>query len=111
MWNAWLDLKVTNKDYEQEAIERGDQNKSKSSYNELITQSIKEMYRVLKYDRWISFVFGHEDPEFRYLIIESDESCGFEYIAPVSQKNGQTSFKKRQHPFTVLSGQLIINSF
>jgi hypothetical protein len=27
----------------------------------------------------------------------------------VPQKNGQTSFKKRQHPFTVLSGQLIIN--
>jgi hypothetical protein len=27
----------------------------------------------------------------------------------VSQKNGQTSFKKRQNPFTVLSGQLIIN--
>lgn len=25
------------------------------------------------------------------------------------KKNGQTSFKKRQHPFTVLSGQLIIN--
>jgi hypothetical protein len=27
----------------------------------------------------------------------------------VAQKNGQTSFKKRQNPFTVLSGQLIIN--
>ncbi|MDR1878442.1 MAG: hypothetical protein LBQ64_02625, partial [Bacteroidales bacterium] len=37
------------------------------------------------------------------------ESCGFEYAGAVPQKNGQTSFKKRQHPFTVLSGQLIIN--
>ncbi len=33
----------------------------------------------------------------------------FEYAGAVRQNNGQTSFKKRQHPFTVLSGQLIIN--
>ncbi|MCL2744829.1 MAG: hypothetical protein FWE67_13355, partial [Planctomycetaceae bacterium] len=34
---------------------------------------------------------------------------GFEYVGAVPQKNGQTSFKKRQHPFSVLSGQLMIN--
>jgi hypothetical protein len=67
------------------------------------------MYRVLKYERWLSFVFAHKDPEFWHLIIDTAESCGFEYIGAVPQKNGQTSFKKRQHPFTVLSGQLIIN--
>jgi hypothetical protein len=37
------------------------------------------------------------------------EKCGFEYIGAVPQKNGHQSFKKSQHPFTVLSGQLIIN--
>ena len=109
MWNAWLDLEVTDYDYEQEAIEGGEQNKGKEEYNQLIAQSIKEMYRVLKYDRWLSFVFAHKDPEFWHLIIETAESCGFEYIGAVPQKNGQTSFKKRQNPFTVLSGQLIIN--
>jgi hypothetical protein len=67
------------------------------------------MYRVLKFDRWLSFVFAHKDPEFWHLIIETAENCGFEYVGAVPQKNGQTSFKKRQHPFTVLSGQLIIN--
>lgn len=109
MWNAWLDLEVTKEDYKQEAIEGGEQKKSKEEYNELIAQSIKEMYRVLKYDRWLSFVFAHKDPEFWHLIIDTAESCGFEYIGAVPQKNGQTSFKKRQNPFTVLSGQLIIN--
>ncbi|MEI6848016.1 MAG: hypothetical protein WCK32_08310 [Chlorobiaceae bacterium] len=109
MWNAWLDLEVTEKDYLQEAIEGGEHHKSKNEYNELIAQSIKEMYRVLKYDRWLSFVFAHKDPEFWHLIIDTAESCGFEYIGAVPQKNGQTSFKKRQNPFTVLSGQLIIN--
>ena len=109
MWNAWLDLEVTEEDYRQEAIEGGEHKKSKKEYNTLISQSIKEMYRVLKFDRWLSFVFAHKDPEFWHLIIETAESCGFEYIGAVAQKNGQTSFKKRQNPFTVLSGQLIIN--
>jgi hypothetical protein len=109
MWNAWLDLKVTKEDYQQEAIEGGKHNKSKKEYNKLIEQSIKEMYRVLKFDRWLSFVFAHKDPEFWHLIINTAESCGFEYVGAVAQKNGQTSFKKRQNPFTVLSGQLIIN--
>jgi len=109
MWNAWLDLKVTKNDYSLEAIEGGSQNKSKDEYNTLIVKSIQEMYRVLKFDRWLSFVFAHKDPEFWHLIVETCEKCGFEYVGAVPQKNGQTSFKKRQHPFTVLSGQLIIN--
>ncbi|MDR2905287.1 MAG: hypothetical protein LBU73_04985 [Helicobacteraceae bacterium] len=109
MWYAWLDLEVTENDYELEAIEGGEHNKTKNEYNDLIAKSIKEMYRVLKYDRWMSFVFAHKDPEFWHLIMDTAESCGFEYMGAVSQKNGQTSFKKRQKPFTVLSGQLIIN--
>ena len=109
MWNAWLDLEVTEQDYALEAIEGGEHQKSKADYNDLMAQSIKEMYRVLKFDRWMSFVFAHKDPEFWHLIVETAESCGFEYAGAVAQKNGQTSFKKRQNPFTVLSGQLIIN--
>jgi 16S rRNA G966 N2-methylase RsmD len=109
MWNVWLDLKVTKDDYKLEAIEGGEQGKSKKEYNQLIAQSIREMYRVLKFDRWLSFVFAHKDPEFWHLIIDTAETCGFEYVGAVPQKNGQTSFKKRQNPFTVLSGQLIIN--
>jgi len=109
MWNAWLGLKVTEDDYAKEAIEGGEHHKTKDEYNRLIAKSIQEMYRVLKFDRWLSFVFAHKDPEFWHLIIETCEKCGFEYAGAVPQKNGQTSFKKRQNPFTVLSGQLIIN--
>lgn len=109
MWNAWLDLEVTEKDFKLEAIEGGEHHKTKNEYNKLISDSIKEMYRVLKFDRWLSFVFAHKDPEFWHLIVETCERCGFEYVGAVPQKNGQTSFKKRQNPFTVLSGQLIIN--
>lgn len=109
MWTSWLDLEVTEEDYEQESIVGGEHNKSKDSYNDLMSKSIREMYRVLKFDRWMSFVFAHKDPEFWHLIVNTAESCGLEYMGAVPQKNGQSSFKKRQHPFTVLSGQLIIN--
>jgi hypothetical protein len=109
MWLAWLGLVPSDADFQIEAIEGGSREKSKASYNRLIRQSIFEMYRVLKFDRWMSFVFAHKDPEFWHLIIESAESAGFEYVGATPQKNGASSFKKRQHPFTVLSGQLIIN--
>lgn len=66
------------------------------------------MYRVLKFDRWLSFVFAHKDPEFWHLIVETCERCGFEYVGAVPQKMDRRALK-RQNPFTVLSGQLIIN--
>ncbi|MBI2867002.1 MAG: type I restriction enzyme HsdR N-terminal domain-containing protein [Chloroflexi bacterium] len=109
MWNAWLDLPVTDKDYENEAIEGGEHNKTKQDYSNLLAASIQEMARVLKYDRWMSFVFAHQNPAYWHLIVDSAEKAGFEYAGAVKQNNGQTSFKKRQNPFTVLSGQLIIN--
>lgn len=109
MWNAWLDLKVNDKDYELEAIEGGEHHKTKQDYSDLITDSINEMFRVLKFNRWMSFVFQHQDPAYWHLIVEAAEKAGFEYAGAVRQNNGQSSFKKRQHPFTVLKGQLIIN--
>ena len=109
MWNAWLDLPVTKEDYRLEAIEGGELNKTKEEYAELMAQSIKEMYRVLKYDRWMSFVFAHKDPAYWHMIVDAAEKAGFEYAGAVAQNNGQASFKKRQNPFTVLQGQLIIN--
>ncbi|HZS04314.1 MAG TPA: hypothetical protein VFD58_05715 [Blastocatellia bacterium] len=109
MWNSWLDLPVTKQDYKQEAIEGGEQNKTKEDYSSLLAASIQEMYRVLKFNRWMSFVFAHKDPAYWHLIVETAEKAGFEYAGAVQQNNGQTSFKKRQNPFTVISGQLIIN--
>jgi hypothetical protein len=109
MWNAWLGLEVSDADRSLEAIEGGELAKSKANYSHLLSQSIAEMYRVLKFDRWMSFVFAHKDPAYWHLIVDAAEKAGFEYAGVVRQNNGQTTFKKRQNPFTVLSGQLIIN--
>ncbi len=109
MWNAWLDLEVSEQDRKEEAIEGGRLEKTKEEYSELLARSIREMYRVLKFNRWMSFVFAHKDPHYWHVIVDTAEKCGFEYAGAVKQDNGQTSFKKRQNPFSVLAGQLIIN--
>lgn len=109
MWLAWLDLPTTEQDYQLEAIEGGELHKTKQDYSQLLAKSIKEMYRVLKFDRWMSFVFAHKDPAYWHLIVETAEKAGFEYMGAVKQSNDKTSFKKRQNPFTVLSGELIVN--
>jgi DNA modification methylase len=109
MWNAWLDLDVSESDYQAEAIEGGEHRKTKKEYFELISKAITNMYRVLKYDRWMSFVFQHKDPAYWDLIVETAQRAGFEYMGTVRQSIGQNTFKKRQNPFTVLRGQLIIN--
>lgn len=109
MWNAWLDLPVSDADYELEAIEGGKLEKSQTQYGELLEKSIREMYRVLKFNRWMSFVFAHKDPAYWHLIIEAAEKVGFEYVSAVKQSNNKLTYKKNQNPFTVLSGQLIMN--
>ncbi len=109
MWNAWLGLPVTKGSRAEEAIEGGENKKTKADYFRILAASIEEMYRVLKYDRWLSFVFAHSDPSYWHMIVDTAEKAGFEYVSVTRQNNGQHSFKKRQNPFSVLSGQLILN--
>lgn len=109
MWNAWLGLPVTERDRAEEAIEGGENRKTQADYFRLLAASIAEMYRVLQYDRWLSFVFAHSDPGYWQMIVETAEKAGFEYVSVTRQNNGQHSFKKRQNPFSVLSGQLVLN--
>lgn len=109
MWNAWLGLEVTSEDRNLEVIEGGDLHKSAEEYSDLMDLSIKEMYRVLKFGRWMSFVFAHKDPHFWHRIIDSAEAAGFEYAGAVKQASGKTTYKKRQNPFSVIEGQLIVS--
>ena len=109
MWNAWLDFSIDKSLREKECIEKGSLDKSRDEYISLMKNSIKEMYRVLKFNRWLSFVFQHQDPQLWQLLVDAAEEVGFEYAGSVRQNNGQTTFKKRQNPFSVLSGQLILH--
>mgnify|MGYP003376773207 FL=1 len=108
MWNVWLDLPVDSTLKEKECIEKGSLEKSREEYHTLMIISLREMYRVLKWNRWLAFVFQHQDPQLWQILVEEAQNIGFEYVGSVRQDNGQTTFKKRQFKTSVLSGQLII---
>lgn len=109
MWNAWLDFSIDKYIKEKECIEKGSLDKSRDNYYKLMQESMLEMYRVLKDNRWLSFVFQHQDSRLWWKLIDIAQNIGFEYAGSVYQSNGQTTFKKRQNPFKVLSGQIIMH--
>ncbi|MDE2636842.1 MAG: DNA methylase, partial [Chloroflexota bacterium] len=109
MWLAWLDLPVTDLDRKEEIIVGGRMQKTRDNYAELMALSINELYRVLKFGRWMSFVFYDKNPSYWHTIVETAERAGFEYMGAVPQSTNLPSVKKVQFPSTVLSGQLIIN--
>lgn len=108
MWNAWLDLPVDREVREKECIEKGSLDKSRKEYYELMVKSLKEMYRVLKFNRWLVFVFQHQDPKLWQILRTSAEEIGFEYVGTLRQSNGQKTLKQRQFAATMVSGQLIV---
>ena len=109
MWTSWLGLKIRKSDLESEIIEGGEAKKSRTRYFDLLSKSMSEMGRVLKFDRWMSFVFAHDEPAYWHAIINAAEGAGFEYVGVTKQDTDKTTFKKRQNPFTTLQGNLIIN--
>ena len=108
MWNAWLDLPVDLATREKECIEQGSLDKTRDEYYNLMEQSLKEMYRVLKFNRWLVFVFQHQDVRLWQTLRTSAQNAGFEYIYTLRQSNGQKTIKQRQWTATMVSGQLLI---
>jgi len=109
MWNAWLDFPVTYEDRIAEVIEDGELHKTKEDYTDRLRQSIHEIFKVLKFDRWFSLVFAHKDPLYWDTIIKAAEKCGFEYVNTSVVKAGIVSYHKHKNPLRVLSGEMVIN--
>ncbi len=108
MWNVWLDLPVDLATREKECIEKGSLEKSRDEYYSLMEQSLKEMYRVLKFNRWLVFVFQHQDVRLWQILRTSAQNVGFEHIYTLRQSNGQQTMKQRQFAATMVSGQLLV---
>lgn len=110
MWNAWLQLDVTESDRQNEAIEGGDLNHSRAHYAQLMSDSIREMARVLKPAGWLSLVFEHRDGTLYSDIVKTASAVGLHYVNTVSQCASVVwSMHKKKNPLRVLSGELIIN--
>ncbi|MEI6430219.1 MAG: DNA methyltransferase [Pseudanabaena sp. ELA607] len=109
MWNTWLGFDVTDDAKDSEAIEGGDLEKSKQEYIDLLSASIEEIFKVLKFDRWLSIVFAHKDPAYWDAIVKSAQEAGFEYVNTAVQFSTTPSLHKKKNPLTVLSGELVLN--
>lgn len=75
IWESWLN-KFTNTT--EEAIINKVQNKDVRKYQELITKSLKEAYRVLRKGHWMLLVFMNSSSEVWQSIKESISVAGFE---------------------------------
>ena len=110
MWDAWLGFHTSETDRQEETIEAGDAEHSTHHFKEKLSEGIGQMFKVLKYDRWLSLVFAHREPAMWDTIVKAAEGAGFEYVNTVAQPlNVIWSMHKKKNPLTVFSGELILN--
>jgi hypothetical protein len=98
IWEAWLNEGFT--DQSQEAVVHV-KHKSKNTlpdYARLMTESFREMYRVLKPGRWASVVFHNSDDRIWEVILDAAQAAGFE-LAEIN------AFDKEQLSFKGIRGQ------
>ncbi len=109
MYHALLGFEVTEDMRQDEAIEGGDNAKSLDQYIDLIRGSFQTAYDVLKFNRWMTVVFTHKDPNVFTRLIEAAVEVGFEYANAVPQDTKRPSFHKVNNSLTVLKGQMMLN--
>ena len=107
IWEAWLKIFTNNKT---EAIINNTQNKSLLEYKELMELCFKEMYRILKPNRWITIEFHNSKASVWNAIQEAITRAGF-IIAQVAVLNKQSgSFNQVSAPGAV-KNDLVINAY
>ena len=109
IWLAWLDLPIASNKMKLEVIEGGDIKNSKDDYTDLLKESIKELYRVLKDGKYLSIAFSHKDLSYWYQILTGCETVGFQYVNTIYYSPYYKSFQKVRNPLTTLTGQMILN--
>jgi DNA modification methylase len=80
LWNSWLKKPVN---YEDEIIisESRDRNKDASDYNSLLNSVIADCFRVLKPEKYFSFMFNSLDDDAWENVVSKFHSSGFELTA------------------------------
>jgi len=107
IWESWLKVFTNNKE---EAIISNTQNKGLDEYIELMTQCFREMYRILKPNRWMTVVFHNSRASVWNGIQEAMTRAGFviAQVAVLDRKQG--SFKQVTSAGAV-KNDLVINAY
>lgn len=107
LWESWLKVHTSNKS---EAIINDVQNKALHEYKELMILCFKEMYRLLKPNRWITVVFHNSKASIWNAIQDSLAKAGF-IIAQVTVLDKQQGSFKQVTSAGAVKNDLIINAY
>lgn len=107
MWESWLKV-FTNNTFE--AIINKTQQKGLSEYKELMESSFKEMYRILKPNRWITVEFHNSKASVWNAIQDALTKAGFVVAQVTVLDKKQGSFKQVTSTGAV-KNDLVINAY
>ena len=107
IWESWLKV-FTN--INKEGVINPSQNKRLNEYNDLMLESFKEYYRVLKPKRWITVVFHNSKSAVWNGIQEAITKAGF-IIAQVSTLDKQQGSFKQVTAAGAVANDLVISAF
>lgn len=90
LWRSWL--KMCN-DFSGDEITVNDyQGKQYEDFEQMLTLVFKEVYRVLKPERWLSITFNNRDQKIWLALLKACQRAGFEKVNVVPQKPIGNSF-------------------
>ncbi|WP_026751104.1 DNA methyltransferase [Sediminibacterium sp. C3] len=107
IWESWLKVFTNN---QKEAIINNSQNKDIDSYFDLMHDSFKEYYRVLKPNRWITVVFHNSKSSIWNVLQNALSRAGF-IISQVSILDKQQGTKNQQTAAGAVEKDLVISAF
>lgn len=106
MWEAWLG-QFTN--VSEEVIENEYQGKGREDYEQMMLDSLKEAYRVLKPGRWLTMVYSYSDPSMYRTIQNVAYKAGFIDEGEVLHVNSTMKTKSQMDSDRTQQRFLVIN--
>ena len=107
LWESWLKVFTSN---HSEAIVNKSQNKKLTEYKDLMTECFREMYRILKPNRWMTVVFHNSKASVWNAIQDSITKAGFIIAQVTVMDKKQGSFKQVTYAGAV-KNDLVINAY
>jgi DNA modification methylase len=107
LWESWLKVFTNNSS---EAIMSSSQGKGLDEYKELMTATFKEMYRILKPNRWITVEFHNSKPSVWNAIQDGLTKAGF-IVAQVSVLDKKQGSFKQVTAAGSVKNDLVINAY
>lgn len=107
LWESWLKILTDNIT---EAIVNNSQNKDLNDYTDLMSKGFKEMYRILKPNRWITIEFHNTQASVWNSIQEAIIRAGF-IVAQVSVLDKKQGSFKQITSAGAVKNDLIINAY